>query len=37
MKTKVILRSLVIVMQTGQTRPQTDALLPDTMYLLEAI
>ena len=37
MKTKVTPKLLDIVMQTGQARPQTDALLQDIVYLLEAI
>ena len=37
MKTKVILKLLDIVMQTGQARQQIDAPLQDIVYLLEAI
>ena len=36
MKTEVTPRLLAIVMQTGQARLQTDTLLQDIVYLLEA-
>ena len=36
MKTKVAPRLLDVVMQTRQVLPQTDVLLQDIVYLLEA-